>query len=225
MAELLKRGDDAWQGLARRERLMVTFTLVVVPMLLIYITVLEPALIKFGAVHDRAASLEQQVASQEAVLKTLQSASLPDHNARANAELKALQSRLGALDTQLEALSQSLVAPEHMLELLRSVLDEGSGLKVRAARSLPVERIGQEPAQNTDDNTVTPPPQGAVYLHPFELELEGSYTALYRYLRRLEALRSGFYWDSLVYDSAAFPKATIRLRVHTLSTKENWLGT
>lgn len=227
MAELSNRINSAWSALAQRERLMVTVALFLAPLLIIYTTALEPALIKWSETRDRTAELERSVANQERVLETLQSAQAPDPDARAKTELKSLQARLEQLDAEVHSLSQSLVDPAQMLILLRSVLDADSGLVVKAARSLPVQSLGAaivNEAANSEQ-AADEHPTGRVYLHPFELELEGSYTELYRYLTRLEALEARFYWDSLLYDATSFKRAQIRLRVHTLSTKENWLGT
>ena len=66
--------------------------------------------------------------------------------------------------------------------------------------------------------------EAVIYVHPFQLQLKGSYQALYNYLQRIEQLHQGFFWDQLELNAEKYPEATIRVRVHTLSTEESWLG-
>ena len=48
--------------------------------------------------------------------------------------------------------------------------------------------------------------------------------ATLRYLQALEALPWRFFWDSVDYQVIAYPQSTVRLKLHTLSLSEDWIG-
>ncbi|MCO4757230.1 MAG: type II secretion system protein M [Oceanospirillaceae bacterium] len=231
--------DEAWEKLTKRERLLLFFTASVLPLMLSFVMVLEPALDRMQGVDGQIASLEHSVRAQEKMLRMLQDADLPDPNAKAHRDLKALVNRLDVINSDVDRFARNLVGPEQMLGLLHSVLGPEKDLKLIEAYSLPVEPLvlnketeGTEaqvaPRRLTADAEVRAREkamqEAVIYIHPFEMQLQGSYEALYRYLQSIEALHQGFFWDRLEYTADKYPNATIRLRVHTLSTEESWLG-
>lgn len=232
-----RKVDEAWDKLSRREKVLLFFTALVVPVMLLFVMVLEPALDRMQGVEDQITSLERSVNTQERMLRMLQDADLPDPNAKAHKQLKALVSRLEALDNEVDRFARNLVGPEQMLGLLHSVLGPENDLKLVEALSLPVEPLVLSPEKETanlpaikltaeaaERERAKAMQEAVIYIHPFEVQLEGSYEALYQYLQGLEALHQGFFWDRLQFTAEDYPKASIRLRVHTLSTEESWLG-
>lgn len=232
-----RKVDEAWDNLSRREKVLLFFTATVVPLMLLFVMVLEPVLDRIQGVEGQITSLERSVNTQERMLRMLQDADLPDPNAKAQKQLKALVSRLDALDNEVERFARNLVGPEQMLGLLHSVLGPENDLKVVEALSLPVEPLVlNKDKENADSTEITLTAEATererakamqdavIYIHPFEVQLEGSYEALYQYLQGLEALHQGFFWDRLRFTAENYPNASIRLRVHTLSTEESWLG-
>lgn len=232
-----RKVDEAWDNFSRREKVLLFFTAAVVPLMLLFVMVLEPALDRMQGVEAQITSLERSVHTQERMLRMLQDADLPDPNAKAQKQLKALVSRLDKLDSDVEQFARNLVGPEQMLGLLHSVLGPENDLKVVEALSLPVEPLVlNKDKENTDSPAITLTAEASererakamqdavIYIHPFEVQLEGSYDALYQYLQGLEALHQGFFWDRLHFTADNYPNASIRLRVHTLSTEESWLG-
>lgn len=232
-----RKVDEAWDNLSRREKVLLFLTAAVVPLMLLFVMVLEPALDRMQGVEAQITSLERSVNTQERMLRMLQDAELPDPNAKAQKQLKALMGRLDTLDNEVEQFARNLVGPEQMLGLLHSVLGPENNLKVVEALSLPVEPLVlNNDQEETDSTAITLTAEAnererakamqdaVIYIHPFEVQLEGSYEALYQYLKGLEALHQGFFWDRLKFTADNYPNASIRLRVHTLSTEESWLG-
>lgn len=226
--------DKAWNNLSRRERVLIVITASVLPLMLMFVMVLEPVLDRLQGVDGKIESLERSLASQERLLRILQDAEIPDPDVKANKKLQALELRFEALSSDVDRFAQNLVGPEQMLGLLHSVLGAEKGLKILSASSLPVEplvlsaeTVEADSRKSAKKKTVAREKalqDAVIYIHPFELRLEGSYTALYRYLKKMEQLHQGFFWDILEYQSGTYPNAQIRLRVHTLSTEGNWLG-
>jgi len=62
-----------------------------------------------------------------------------------------------------------------------------------------------------------------LYQHAFIIELRGDYASLRNYLTELSALPWRFYWDELDYQVDAYPQATIKIKVHTVSLAEEWI--
>lgn len=229
--------DEAWDKLSRREKVLLFFTAAVVPVMLLFVMVLEPSLDRMQGVEDKISSMERSIHTQERMLRVLQDADLPDPNAKAQKQLEALVNRLDKLDGEVERFARNLVGPEQMLGLLHSVLEVEKELKLVEAVSLPVEPLvlsqetgddaaasAQTVGKSAEREREKAMQDAVIYIHPFEVQLEGSYQALYQYLKGLEALHQGFFWDRLQYSAEEYPKASIRLRVHTLSTEESWLG-
>ena len=64
----------------------------------------------------------------------------------------------------------------------------------------------------------------ALHRHDFAIEFAGDYMATLRYLQALEALPWRFFWDSVSYEVEDYPRSLVRLRLHTLSLSEDWIG-
>ena len=66
--------------------------------------------------------------------------------------------------------------------------------------------------------------QARLHSHGFALEFSGGYLATLNYLQALERLPWRFFWDSVSYEVEDYPRSLVRLRLHTLSLSEDWIG-
>lgn len=88
------------------------------------------------------------------------------------------------------------------------------------AASQPGPREGAPAAPRAgaaDDAQVT------LYRHGVELTLEGSFAELLDYLRALQAMPQRVLWGKLSFKVEQHPKATLTLRLYTLSRDRHWL--
>lgn len=233
--------ETAWENLTKREKVLIFATISALPLALIFVLVLEPALDRLQGIDDQISTLEQSVQTQENVLSMLQNAPRPDPNLKAQAQLTSLVNQLDQINNDVELFAQRLVGPEQMLGLLHSVLEGEKQLELVEALSLPVQPLTlKKPEEENATPELSLPKaltaeaeararekamqEAVIYVHPFQLQLKGSYQALYNYLQRIEQLHQGFFWDQLELNAEKYPEATIRVRVHTLSTEESWLG-
>lgn len=213
--------DKKWSNFSPRERVMLLLVALLGPLALIFVFLIEPALITLQKVPAKIDALSTSLNAQNKVLKVWEGQDVVDPNIAARAELKRLRGELSATNKEIKQAAANLVSPDQMLTLLHSVLADGNGVKVVSAKSLDVElRQLSEPAAEGEEPKV----QAAIYVHPFELELEANYQGLYDYLQRLEGLEGVFFWDLLEYQVQEYPKAKVKLRVHTLSSEAGWLG-
>lgn len=148
-------------------------------------------------------------------------------------EQKALQLRLNELAQEIESRLSNLVPPRKMATVMQAVLADYQGLKLRRARNLPVEPLKM---QGTDKEVAADPQieadsdspealsdDAVIFVHGFEMELEGEYFQTLRFLQRLETME-GFYWQAFDYVVDGYPKANITIQLNTLSLDEEWIG-
>ena len=216
---------NKWEQLSLRERGLILLVAATLPLVLIFIFLVEPAVKTLQKVPADIAVLQASVDSQEKVLAMLQSQEAKDPNIKARQALKLLRQRLVEDKAAIKRAATHLVGADEMLKVLRTVLSAETGVALVSARSLPIQerQLGQPSAEEGDEkepNAVS----AVLYVHPVELVLEGSYQGLYNYLIKLEKIDQKFFWDILEYDVEKYPDARIRLQVHTLSSDAGWLG-
>ncbi|MAY41528.1 MULTISPECIES: hypothetical protein [unclassified Neptuniibacter] len=215
MIKILRQGADKWITLTIRERILILATIVILPLVVIYISLIEPALLSMKDIPSQKAVLETSINSQQQVLKLLKNRDVIDPNIAARKELKRLRSELSTQNEDIRRAATNLVSPDQMLVMLRDVLNNGTAISLVSARSLDVETMELgDPQENS----------AKIYVHPFEVVLEGSYQGLYDYLNRIEQLEGVFFWDTLDYTVGEYPTAEIKIKVHTLSSVAGWLG-
>jgi MSHA biogenesis protein MshJ len=216
MNKTFRQGADKWITLTTRERILILVTIVILPLVVIYIWLIEPALLSMKDTPSQRAVLEKSINSQQQVLDLLKNKDAIDPNIAARKELKRLRSELSTQNEDIRRAATNLVSPDQMLLMLRDVLSSGSTISLVSARSLDVEtmELGDPQLENS----------AKIYVHPFEVVLEGSYQGLYDYLNRIEQLEGVFFWDTLDYTVGEYPTAEIKIKVHTLSSVAGWLG-
>ncbi|MFZ5466921.1 MAG: hypothetical protein ACOZAI_06625 [Pseudomonadota bacterium] len=159
----------------------------------------------------------------------------------AEGSLVALESKRGELvrrqadlDAELKQQGRRLMDAERMRQVLHELL-QGSNLSLIALRRLPPELVfgslaeGVDPAAGGEGSDAKPARaaggQGlALYRHPVQIELEGRYVDMVRYLERLEASPWRLMWQELDIETRDYPSARMRLTVYTLSLQEDWIG-
>lgn len=225
--------DEKCADLSLRERgiLLGTFLTLI---LFIWLQFVYAPIQDQGKIH--AQSLQQanedlsRYASQMQELK----AKLENNpNTPLRAEQKALQQRLDELAQDIEARLSNLVPPRKMAAVMQSVLTDYQGLKLRRARNLPVEPLKMQSTEaavdkadfeeNDTGSESFSNDDAVIFVHGFEMELEGEYFQTLRFLQRLEAM-DGFYWQAFDYVVEGYPKAKVTIQLNTLSLDEEWIG-
>ncbi|WP_415911686.1 type II secretion system protein GspM [Neptuniibacter sp. QD37_11] len=217
--------DSKWNELTARERIMLLVVGLVAPLALIFVFLIEPAMIVLQKVPSKIEAMQTSIDAQDRVLQLLKSQEPKDPNVEARAELKRLRTQLSEANQDIKRAATNLVSPDQMLTLLRSVLANQQGIALVSAKSLPVvaKQLNETPV-DADKDTKPVGPQAVIFIHPFELELEGTYQGLYDYLQKIEQLDGVFFWDTLEYKVDEYPTAKVKIKVHTLSSEAGWLG-
>ena len=161
-----------------------------------------------------------------------------DPNAPLRARERELRAAIAEADGRLAELTVGLIAPREMARVLEAVLARDTGLRLvrlenRGSRPLLAPRAESRAARERGAAAEAgeAAPEGAgdgalprIWRHDVRLELEGGFLAALRYLKALERLERRFFWDGVVVQVERYPKARVRIDVHTLSLEEGWIG-
>ena len=173
--------------------------------------------------------LQQKIQHQENDVKLAEETALLVEKKRREEHTKqiihATQGQLKQTQEQLDRVFDTLVPPHKITELLRSLLLQTNGLKLVSLNNEPAKNITpdseEKDAKSIANGVIL---KTSLYEHAATVTLSGNYQQLYQYLITLENSKWGFFWDQLHYKVIEYPIAEITLRVHTISTDENWIG-
>ncbi|WP_420599726.1 hypothetical protein [Neptuniibacter sp.] len=215
--------SERWEVFSKRERGLLLLTAITVPVVLIYVLLIEKPLLSLQNTPQKIAAVEKELVHQQRLLELLQTQKVKDPNVAARAELKELRLQLEHANNKVQQVAKNLVSPQQMLTLLRSVLENEKEAALLSARSLPVQTV-QLGNSSQEKEAGEPSASAMIYLHPFEVELQGNYQGIYNYLLKVEELDGVFFWDLLEYSVNDYPVAKVKIHIHTLSYEAGWLG-
>ncbi len=158
-----------------------------------------------------------------------------DPNAENITRLQILRSRLIDVQADLESSTGSLVSPKDMPKLLETVLHKIGGLTLLNLKSLGVTPIVENDAasesvvkaeinNNGFEEKLTADNIDNAYKHGLRIEITGDYLTTLSYLKRLEELEWGFYWDNFKLTVNEYPDASVAIEIFTLSLNKEWIG-
>jgi MSHA biogenesis protein MshJ len=157
-----------------------------------------------------------------------------DPNAENIAILKKLRSRLIDVQADLESSTANLVSAKDMPKILETVLHKVGGLTLRNLKSLGVtpvvakseEELATVEVDDGSDNEkkLTADNIDNAYKHGLRIEISGDYLTTLDYLRNLEELEWGFFWDNFKLTVNEYPDASVAIEIFTLSLNQEWIG-
>ncbi len=167
--------------------------------------------------------LDAQLPALRAQLDRLEQVLGGDPDAAARERRQALEQERAGLDGRLAELTDGLIPPEEMPGALRELLRGEPGLvlvRLEALAAEPLLSEAQRAAASSAPDAVRP----ALFKHGMLVELRGDYLATLRYLESLEALPWRFFWDRIDYEVVEYPRARVRIELHSLSLLEGLVG-
>lgn len=219
-------------ALSLRERGILLGVCIVVVITLWFTLLFDPLYQRWSSAVREGAQLSAQSHELEARLITLRARAETDPNVPLRERIAGLQKEIAAVDAGLKEKTLELIDPVQMARVLEDVLAGKQGLTLIEIHSEPPriaqglideglvdERPTETPAQ---EGVAEEPPK--VYEHGMVVELQGRYLDVLGYVRALEALPWRLFWDDVRIETEDYPRARIRLRLHTLSLREGWIG-
>lgn len=182
-----------------------------------------------GPVRADSVNLERQIVLVRNELITLQQreqtaiqTGMADPNEPVRVRIQRAIDAQSRLDTDIQQLAGNLVTPQSMTRMLTSMLERQSGLTLVSIENAQPEIVQR--AANAGDVSATQQRGQNIYKHGLSIQLEGGYLALISYLRRIESSPERFFWDQMTFTQIEWPRATITIELHTLSTDEGFVG-
>lgn len=143
------------------------------------------------------------------------------------------------LDKKIHDKTVSMVSPKDMNNILAQVIKKSEDLSVLRIQSLEKKLLVQikksdgaqsdgaknEPPKNekSPDNAVSKN-NLSVFEHGISLEMSGGYFETLNFLKELEKHHLSVVWDAIDYEVIKYPKASIKIVMHTLSLDEDFIG-
>lgn len=242
---------DRIDALSLRERVLAGVATGFVLGAMIYAGFVTPAESALKTQRKALDAAQGERAAQSQQIEMLRSTLSVDPDAARKAELAGLRQQIDVLGQELLAAEVNLINPEQMLPLLRDLLEKQQALVLSAIALLPPESMRwQPPPAPTLAGTASAPPASTapasaatgapadagpddlgsagpspvIFRHAVEIEFQSDYNGALRYLRAIEAVPARLNFDRLELKVESWPRLRVRLRVSTLSLREDWIG-
>ena len=116
-----------------------------------------------------------------------------------------------------------------MAEILETVLLKTRGLRLTEVKGLGVEPLLPKPDQGkgaaaSGAGETSTADIGNAYKHGLKISFEGDYLSTLAYIRELESLKWGFFWDRFEFEVKDYPEAKASITIYTLSLDKDWIG-
>lgn len=233
--EQLKKLAEKIDALSLRER-----AIVFVGIIAVIFTLWDSALMAPLQLEQKSAiaSLNKKNAERIVLITRVQESikqSQIDPDAENLAKLKALRSKLINVQADLESSTDKLVSPKEMPKILETVLHKTGGLTLTNLRSLgatpliikeeaEAEEKANDASTDKSETKLTAENIDNAYRHGLRIEFSGGYLTTLDYLKSLEELEWGFFWDNFELNVKEYPDASASIEIFTLSLKEEWIG-
>lgn len=151
-----------------------------------------------------------------------------DPDTENRARLETLRKQLAEIESDVRESTNHLVSPNNMAVILQTILNKSRGLQLTEIKGLGVSPlIATAAVPAGQEGTVSPPAVDGLqnaYKHGLVLRFEGDYMSTLQYLRELEGLEWGFFWENLEYEVIEYPRGRVSITLYTLSLEKDWIG-
>ncbi len=223
-------------GLKPRERALAIAAALGIIYFLFDVALIKPQKAQAKVLRETIAQQETEIAAVTTALQALRDAKRNDPLAAQRQERDALRGTLTAAEAVMARASSDV----RMGEVIRTITAATPGLTLVSLKTLPVESFFTAPAAiapgaaaaaaaATAASQSTAPraaasaasapaaPMSALYKHGVDVTVQGRYVNLIPYLQGLERNARGVFWGDIKLDVLAYPDATLKMTVYTLS--------
>jgi MSHA biogenesis protein MshJ len=204
-----------WQRIAARiddmnlrQRGMLFAMVSLVFVVLAYLSLIEPVLVKQKRLIDQANREQSQLTAVRAQIEGLLKEQKNDPKDPEQGALRELERRVAEIEKTLAQRKQAFIAPTRLPVLLRDLLGSGRPVKLEALRTVPAAPVDSGKA---------------LYRHGVELTLKGGYFDLLQYLVDLEKSPARLLWGPAELEVDQYPEVRLTLQIQTV-TPQRGLG-
>lgn len=206
--------SDKLNSLSLRERSIVFVTLLTIMVMLFWLLLVEPYLKNKELLNSQISNSQIQLLETETALTILTSAANLDPNVVLRKEIENLVVLSGNMDKEISEITNALISPSQMTELLEKLLQDQKKLKLLHLTNAPVEEIQ---LGNNEEGV-------SIYRHSFKMQIKGKYLDVVDYLDGVEGLRWKVYWQHMDFEITRYPKGVLNIELYTLSTNKELMG-
>ncbi len=211
---------DRFDGMEQKERAMVS-VLSIMFVGFIWMTFLyDPTVEAKIRTGEKINDLNTLIAAHNDAIQTIQKRGSFDPNDDLKKKRESIRARLAHLDEQLDEFTVDHISANQMVFVLEEVLTDQTNLQLNSMESEEAEPVVKTLQDLIDDGRSA----RNMYRHGVSMEFSGDYFSTLEYLQMMEQLSWDFFWDDFEYDVSEYPDAKVRIRIHTLSGEESWLG-
>ncbi|MCU7834422.1 MAG: hypothetical protein KZQ83_04130 [gamma proteobacterium symbiont of Taylorina sp.] len=236
MKNLLALSENFVDKLTRRERILVLLGILSVLYMIWDTFLMTPIQMTQKKLNGERLTIQKQLSELE-VRNILATGLLKNNNnekfIKAIAQVKG---KINELDNTIKAQLKDQVPDELMVSMLGDLLQKHQGLELLFIHNSPAEPLKKE--DDTEDNSQKKNQQKnkpvksidkkinalGVFMHPLDIELQGSYLDILNYLIELENMGWKIFWDQVQLNVLEYPRVRVHIKVHTFSLKDGWLS-
>lgn len=222
---------NRFAALAQRERLAVTLAVVMVVGFGVWRGVVQPAALRTEAAHKASVQAQATVEKLVAERQQIEASLRLDPNQPPRDELQQLERSNVSLRQRLLQGNSAVATSQMLASALRAALVDSPGVRLVSLAAMPVETPTAPAATTPAAATPTPTPAATpvarangLHRQKITVILQGNYPDLARYVQAVEAGAPTVAWDNLALQVEAWPRATLKLELSTLSLEKVWLG-
>jgi MSHA biogenesis protein MshJ len=210
---LLKRYAERIDNATLRERALLFAAVALVLVFTANALLIEPLRGKQRRLAAEITRHEGELRTVQAQVQRLAGARAADPEVRERKRAADLKAEVAALDARIGQEQRRFTTPQRMREVLEEMLERDRRLRLVDLKTLPVTELAASQGRV----------ERRMFLHGLELTLAGSYLDLHAYLYALERMSTQLYWGKVEMQVTAYPVATLKLTVYTLSFDRAWL--
>jgi MSHA biogenesis protein MshJ len=217
MVEKFKKVGQRIDALSFRERVLLFLTLLLGLYFLWNTMMFGFFLSEDGQLVKKTQDLAQKNSVLNKQIKVLADNISHDMRGEFLNKLQSLNNENKELQDKIIAQLSHLVTPKDMARIIKSIVDETKGLDLILLESKGSKLL----FDNKDKKEVHALP---IYDHGLQIEVIGDYFQIVKLLENLESQHSKMLWSELQYEVVKYPKAKVKIFIHTLGLEEGWIG-
>jgi len=210
----LGRLEERINGLSIRERGLLLLAVFAVVFLLWDFLSLQPLNDRREAVQSQLEQVRERVSNLSSTIQEMAGEQRGDPDRQLRRQQAELEAETQALEQRLEQRHGGIATPSESIAVLAGLLGQHSRVDIVELENLPAERL-----LNAAGNPVP-----GLFVHRVRVVIESDFEGVRDYLRRIETLPEGVFWESLVLSVPAWPTNRIELVLYSLALDDHWLG-
>lgn len=207
--------NQKYNELVVRERVLLMLLMMALVFFVWYVCwgfAMEAAIDKAKTKRESLLSLSETLMAKYEVLGDKESV---DRNiAIISKRMSSVKGKMEVIDDDLKRFNDETIAIGEIVLLLRDLLSSNGDLSLESLNVYPAELIKKKQSGNSEFTDI-------FEKNVIALSLKGSYSSVFDYLKKVEALDWNVFWQDVKYQVDQYPEAIVTIHLYTLSIIED----